>query len=115
MKKIQRWFNAIFDPKEMQNLDAFDLLDAMTDPVIRKEWLHGVFEELKRLNLEVDRRLLNGGFRIEDLCARRSAYQEVLEAILIAKRSITMGRNPNPSRKVEGFDLDSVTVHPSPK
>jgi hypothetical protein len=115
MKIIKEWLNDIFNPEEMQEISAFDLLDAMSDPVIRKEWLHSTFDELKRLNLDIDRRLLNGGFRIEDLCARRKAYQDVLEGILSAKRSITMVRRPNHANKPGSFDLDSVTVNPSPK
>jgi hypothetical protein len=115
MKSIRRWMNDIFGPKEMQEINAFDLLESMNDPTIRKEWLHGVFEELKRMNLEVDKRLLTGGYRIEDLCARRKAYQDILEGILSAKRSITMGTRHNRPVKAGQFDLDSVTVNPSPK
>lgn len=115
MRKITRWMNDIFSPKQLQDLDALDLLDAMNDPVIRKIWLHTVFDTLKNLNLEVDKRLQNGGFRIDDLCSRRKAYQDMLEAVMSAKRSVTMARNTNRAVPVGEFDLNSVTVQPSPK
>lgn len=115
MKKITRWMSDIFSPKQLQDLDAMDILDALGDPVVRKTWLYNVFDTLKHLNLDIDNRLQNGGFRIEDLCARRKAYQNILEEVISAKRSVTMARNTNQPLKVGEFDLNSVTVQPSPK
>ena len=114
MKRIHRWFDEIFSPKELQRLDAMEIVDAMNDPVIRKTWLFEAFEELKRMNLDVDKCLLNGGYRIEDLCARRKAFQDVLEYVLSAKRTVVMARDHNHNSRSGGFDLDSVAVHPSP-
>lgn len=112
MRKIYRWMNDIFSPKQLQGLDAIDLVDAMNDPVIRKTWLWQTFEELKRLNLEVDKGLMSGSMRLNDLSARRKAYQDVLEGILSAKRTVS-SKSHNP--KSDGsFDLDSVTVQTSP-
>ncbi len=113
MKKLTRWMESIFHPKTMQGLDVVDLLDSMNDPVIRKTWLWDVFEELKRLNLAVDKSLQEGGFRIEDLAAKRKAYQEILEGILVAKRTVK-SKGPNPRTEAGEFDLDSVTVQTSP-
>ena len=109
MKKIPRFLKNFFSPKELHGIDFQEVLDAMADPSIRKMWLFGAFEEMKRLNLEVDRRLLTGNtLNITDLAARRKAYQDVLEGILTAKRQV---RSHNPKPKGE-FDLDSVTVSP---
>ncbi len=71
--------------------------------------MSSVFDELQRLNLEVDKRLLTNDQRgIIDLAARRKAYQDILESVLAARRRI---RNNNPQDR-SGFDLESVTVQP---
>ena len=97
----------LLSPKELQGLDSNELLEALNDASIRKHWLYEVYEELKRLNLEVDVRLLTEvNYRLTDLCAKRKAYQDVLEAILSAKRQV---RSHNP-KSGSGFDLDAVTA-----
>ena len=107
MKKMIRRFKDIFGPKELQNLDSEELLAAFNDVSVRKTWLLDVYEELKRLNLQIDCKLVSGSeFRITDLCARRKAYQDVLEAVLSAKRQV---RSNNPADK-SGFDFDAVTA-----
>lgn len=108
MKKLSRWFNNLFSPKELQGLDVAEILAVLSEESIRKLWLYDAFEELKRMNLEVDRRLLAGDvFSLTDLAARRKAYQDILEGILSAKRQI---RDHNPKSKTGEFDLESVTV-----
>ena len=105
MKKIFKKFNDIFGPKQLQGLDSMELLDAFNDPSVRKQWMWEVYEELKRMNLCLDKQLLNGHpYNFYDLCARRKAYQDVLDAILSAKRQISTN---NPAKG--GFDLDAVT------
>ena len=96
MKKILKKFADLFSPKELQGLDSLELLDALNDAAIRKEWLWEVYEELKRLNLKVDASLRDGTvLNLRDLCARRRAYQDMLEAVLSAKRQI---RSNNPAQ-----------------
>lgn len=108
MKKLVLSLKELFSPKYLYNLDTQEVLGAMADPSVRKEWLYELFEELKRLNLEIDRRLLMGKqLDVTDLASRRKAYQDVLESVLIARRRI---RNPNPKDRSGSFDLDSVTV-----
>ena len=108
MKNIPKLLEKWFSPKHLQGLDIQEILGAMSDPTIRNIWIYGIFEELQRLNLEIDKRLLTADqFNIEDLCARRKAYQDVLESVLSAKRR-AKGSNPPPG----SFDLDSVTVLP---
>jgi len=109
MKRIPRWLKSIFSPNDLQNLDVHEILDALNDSSVRKEWILETFEELKRINLEVDRKLLSDEGNIIGLAARRKAYQDMLESILTARRR---EKNPNPRSKGE-FDLDSVTVHPA--
>ena len=67
------------------------------------------YEELKRLNLQIDSKLVMGSeFRLTDLCARRKAYQDILDAILSAKRQV---QSNNPADR-GSFDLDAVTAEP---
>ena len=112
MKKILKKLTDIFNPKEFQGLDSFELLDSLNDPTIRKEWLFQVIEELRRMNLQVDQKLLsNSEFRLVHLCARRKAYQDVLESILSAKRSVrTSVKSHNPSSKADPYALEDATV-----
>ena len=106
MRKIFKKFTDIFSPKQLQGLDSMELIDAFVDPAVRKLWLWEVYEELKRMNLAIDKQLREGNpYNFDDLCARRKAYQDVLDAILRAKRQV---RNNNPADK-SGFDLDAVT------
>jgi hypothetical protein len=107
MKKILQKFKDIFTPKELQGLDSMELLAALNDPQSRKIWLFEVYEELKRLNLQIDSKLLSGSeFRLTDLCARRKAYQDVLEGVLFAQRQ---AKSHNPGDKSR-FDFSSATV-----
>ena len=107
MKIFSRKFTDLFSPKNLQNLDSNELLAALNDVSVRKTWLFDVYEELKRLNLQIDAKIIAGSeFRLTDLCAKRKAYQEILEGILSAKRQV---QNHNPADK-SGFDLDAVTA-----
>lgn len=108
MKKLTRWFVDFFHPSEFNNLDTAHISESFNDPMVRRIWLQGCFEELRRMNFEVDKRLLSGSeMGLTDLCARRKAFQDVLEAILSARRQVTPGIRPNP--KVE-INLDRVTA-----
>lgn len=108
MKKISRWFKDIFSPKELHGLDVKEIVAALSEEPVRKLWMYEAFQELKRMNLEIDKRLVNNQtFHIADLAARRKAYQDMLEGILAARRQL---HTHNPKPKSGEFDLDSVTV-----
>ena len=110
MKKIKRWFKEMFDPQTFNNFDTDAMASAFNDPGVRVLWLAYCFDELRNTNMEVDKRLLSGkDLGIIDLCARRKAFQDILEAILSARRKITQDVRPNPRREVL-VDLDRVTA-----
>ncbi len=107
MKKISRWLNQIFSPKELHGLDIQEILAALNEEPTRKMWIYETLQELKRMNLEIDKRLLTGTtYNITDLAARRKAYQDILDGILSARRQVR-GHNP---KSMGQFDLDSVTA-----
>lgn len=112
MKKIKRWFKDIFNPEDFNGMDIDGIRQAFNDVSVRTLWLSGCFDEIKRINREVDKRLLSGtDLRLIDLCARRQAYQDVLESVLSARRQITkepqdLRHNPLPGVP----DLDRVTA-----
>lgn len=107
---MKRWLKEMFAPDTFNDLDTSAIASAFNDPSVREMWLTYCFEELKRINLEVDRRLLVGsetGFI--DLCARRKAFQDVLEAVLSARRKLSQAARHNP-RVLSDVNLDRVTA-----
>ncbi len=110
MKTIKRWLKDIFDPETFNDLDRAAMGSAFNDPAVRELWLTYCFDELRLMNMEVDKRLLSGtDIGLIDLCARRKAFQDVLEAILSSRRKLTQDKRPNPRAEVL-IDLDRVTV-----
>ncbi len=112
MKTIKRWLKDLFDPQTFNNLDTAAIGGALNDPGVRTLWLAYCLDELKSINLEVDKRLLlarDNEMGLIDLCARRKAFQDVLEAILSARRKLTQEVRPNP-RTPSDVNLDRVTV-----
>lgn len=109
MRKIKRWLKDIFNPEDFNDIDTEAIRSAFNDTSIRTLWLSSCLDELKRINLEVDKRILSGSdFQLTDLCARRKAYQDILEAVLSARRQVTQDARPNPQKEVV-VNLDRVT------
>lgn len=112
MKKIKRWLADIFSPEDFNGLDVDAIRSALNDTSIRLIWLSNCLDSLQQINREVDKRLLSGGsnMQLTDLCARRQAYQDILEGVLSARRQVVSGvpeQRHNP--KVE-VNLDRVTA-----
>jgi hypothetical protein len=112
VKKITRWFKDIFRPEEFNNMDTDLIRASFHDVSVRNIWLSGCFDELRRINMEVDQRLLTGtNLQLTDLCARRKAYQDILEAILSARRQVqknTQSDRHNPKVESSFVNLDRV-------
>lgn len=109
MKKIRRWLKDYFAPGH--DMDVYAIGEALNDPATRTYWLAQMLDDIHVMNIDVDRKLLMGSdFRLSDLCARRKAYQDVLEAILSARRAVTQGERHNPRVQVPVVDLDRVTA-----
>jgi len=108
MRKLRHWLREIFDPEDFNNLDISLIAGSFNDPAVRSIWLNDCLEELKRINLELDKRILSGDVEVFDLCVRRKAYQDILEGVLSARRQAGQGERPNP--KVQGVNLDRVTA-----
>lgn len=109
MKSIPRYLTRLFSPKHLQNLDVLELLQALNNETIRKIWLYEVYQDLREMNLGVEKALLNGDMRLNDLSARRRAYQDVLEGILTAKKR-QMEEKDHDHKVQSVIDLDRVTV-----
>lgn len=112
MKKLLAQVKDFFNPSWFNNLDTVAIGEALNDLSVRTIWLNTCFEEIRRINLEVDRRLMSGHSDLIDLCARRQAYQDILESVLSARRQLTKGpqeprHNPRPEFAV---NLDRVTA-----
>lgn len=109
MNKLSKWLKDLFDPGNFNDLDIASVASALNDSSTRVIWLQMCFEELREINMTVDKRLLIGSEAgLADLCARRKAYQDILEAVLTASRQVKQEGRPNP--KVKGVNLDRVTA-----
>ena len=110
MKKLKAWLNDIFEAEDFGDLDIGAMGEALGDPTVRTLFLNACLDELKRIHLDVDKRLLTGSeMGLTDLCARRKAFQDVLESILIARRVVRKEVRHNP-RPETFIDLDRVTA-----
>lgn len=108
--KIRKWMTFMFGPEEFNDMDVTAIERCLDDKSVRSVWLQGCFEEIKRINMEVDKRLLQGPeYGLTDLCARRKAFQDVLESALSARRQVVQADRPNPVARVD-VNLDRVTA-----
>lgn len=110
--KIKRWLSELWEPERMNDLDISEISTALSDMATRYRWLETLVDDLKQMNSDIDRRLLNGKQEgISDLCARRKAYQDILESVLSARRTVTQAERHNPRHPVDEFiNLDRVTA-----
>lgn len=113
MRRVTRWFKDFFTPDNFNNLDIDAIGQAFNDLGVRTLWLQTMFSTLRDINMEVDKRLLSGSeLGLLDLCARRKAYQDMLELVLSARRQVMAGTQDvrhNPRVGVE-VNLDRVTA-----
>lgn len=109
MKKISKYLKSLFSPEHMQNIDFSEVIQAFHNETVRNIWLYDLYQELKHLNISVDRSIMNNDLQLTHLSARRKAFQDVLEMILSAKRQAIEKKDPNP-RVVSEVDLDRRTV-----
>lgn len=110
MRTFRKWFSDYFSPELFNDLNIGEIGSALNDTSVRTIWLDRCLDELKRINLEVDKRLLSDSmYGVSDLCARRKAFQDVLEGILTARRQVTQGVRQNPKVQV-AVNLDKVTA-----
>lgn len=110
MKRVTRWLKELFDPD--YDMDTTAIRIALNDAGTRTLWITSVLEEIKQMNIDVDRRLIAGReVGLSDLCARRQAYKDVLDAVLRARRQALDGPpspRHNPRVPVDP-NLDRVT------
>lgn len=110
MKRLKAWLQNIFDPEQDINVAA--VAEALNDASVRRVWLGDVLTSIRAMHVEVDQKLLNhNDVGLSDLCARRKAYQDILEAVLTARRTVTQELNHNPKIEIPrpNVNLDRVT------
>lgn len=109
--KIKRWLSEMWEPELANDLDISAISSALSDMATRMTWLESIVDDLKQINLEIDKRVLNGKTSdLTDLCARRKAYQDILGSTLSARRTVTQAERHNPRTGLPLVDLDRVTA-----
>lgn len=108
------WPRTIFEilcPAELNDLNVEELAIALNNPAVRNRWLQDVLEDLRRLNLHVDKLLERNEpqHKFVEVSARRRQTWAILQQIQLAKNSVEMDSGHNPME-----DLDHVAVDPAP-
>lgn len=110
MKRALKRLQELFEPAYLLDINFEELEMALANTTIRHRWMDRLIEDIKQLNLQIDRQLLSGAdLNLSDLCARRRTYQDVLESLASIRRSV-MKERPNPRAEAAFVDLDRVTV-----
>lgn len=85
MIRFPRFLSNIFEASE--DIDVYSIGEALNDPTIRSRWLKSMLDEIKRIHLDIDSRLMAGNRDISDLSSRRRAIQFALERLSSERRS----------------------------
>lgn len=88
---LMKWIEALYVPSKTNLRDAGreDLEIALNDPSIRRHWLNAMEEELRAINVGVDRSLAEGTFNdIASKADRRRAILFCLNQILDSRTAI---------------------------
>lgn len=110
MRYVKKWLSEMFEPEQAQDLDISMIVESLTDMEVRNIWMESVFEQIKTINLEIDKRMLSGDTQgIQDLCVKRRTIQELLESILSARRTV-LGKSQSHNPRPAYVNLDRVTA-----
>ena len=110
MKKIRQILDDWFKPEAQYGASVDDIVTILENPQARAIFARELLDGCYGANIEVDRALLGGqNYLLNDLCAKRQAFNRVLEIILSARRQVMQTQRHNP-RPVEFIDMDRVTA-----
>ena len=89
--RLVNWIESLFEPEKTNFRDAAmdDLLAALNEPAIRKHWMHSIMDELRAINVGVDRAMREEKYdAIPNAAARRTALVFCLNQILDSKTAV---------------------------
>ena len=93
--KLTKWIESLYKPEKTNLTDAAleDLQAAMNDQGVRAHWLSAMIEELRAINIGVDRALADNQFdQLPSKADRRRAILFCLNQILDSKQSLETER-----------------------
>lgn len=96
MKWPRTWLE-VFDPQATQKLDVSRIVSDLNNPQVRAHWLRAVLDQLRAINLEVDKLLDKGPIteRLIEISAKRRQIVAVLEQIEASRNSVELENNHN--------------------
>lgn len=89
--RLTKWVESLFRPEETNFKDAAieDVILALNDPVIRKHWLLSLIDEIRAINVGVDKALRENDMSdLPNKSVRRNTIVFCLNEILESKRFI---------------------------
>ena len=106
-----KWLRQILDPAPMYDLDLTKLSLALNGPAVRHHWLKALLEQLRELNLEIDRMLERNDpqSRYIEISARRRQLVAILQQIETSKNSVELEVDHNQESL-----LDTLAVERAP-
>ena len=107
--RLKKWIESLYKPEETNFRDAAkeDIFLALNEPAVRTHWVNALIEELRAINIGVDRALSDGKFdELPSKADRRRAIVFCLNQILDSKQAIETERFES--------ERDNKTLNPSP-
>lgn len=91
MNRLWKWIESLYEPEKTNFRDAAleDLIQALNSPAVRQHWISALVDELRAINVGVDRSLREGDFfQMPERAARRGAIVFCLNQILESQTAL---------------------------
>ena len=88
---LRKWIESIYQPQKTNFKDAAleDLMAALEIPAVRRHWMDALVEELRAINVGVDRAMREGNLeQLPSASDRRRTIVWVLNQILESKTAV---------------------------
>lgn len=114
---LTKWIESLYKPQQTNLRDAAieDINLALNEPAVRNHWIDAMVEELRAINIGVDRALADNNFeQLPSKAERRRAILFCLNQILDSKQSLDTERfEETHDNQNQRSQFDGVAVQPT--